>query len=223
MEAVAERPAVRRWVAGPDWLGATVLVMASGPSMSEADAQRVRAWRTGVTPYLRRVIVINTTFRLAPWADVLYACDAKWWDYHAAEVSALGFCGGLWSIQTEARARHGVQIIESKRGAGLGREPGVINQGTNSGYQAINFAWQCGAARIVLLGFDMHEVGGRAHWHADHPGKIRRANPYAQWLLKFPQLASDLDEEGCEVVNCTPNSALRAFQQMPLDEALSHA
>lgn len=217
MEAVAERATVR-WPAGPDWTGMTAAILASGPSMSVPAANAVRDWRAAAAR--RRVITINTTFQLAPWADVLYACDAKWWDLHIEEVRALGCGGDLWSIEAGAKDRHGVRVIESQRGPGLARSPGVINQGSHSGYQAIGFAWQCGAARILLLGFDMHEAGGRAHWHADHPQKIRRSNPYALWIRNYGPLASDLKAEGCEVINCTPNSALGAFPRVPLATAL---
>lgn len=217
MEAVLER-AVRRWPEGPDWTRTTVVILASGPSLTVEQVRAVGAWRA--TAPGARVIAINTTFLLAPWADVLYACDARWWDHHIREVRDSGCSSEFWSIEAAAD-KHGVRIIESKREAGLCREPGVIHEGMNSGYQAVSFAWQCGAARMVLLGFDMQDVGGRAHWHGDHPHRGgRRANPYALWLKKFITLAADLKVEGCEVVNCTPGSALGAFPRMPLAEAL---
>ena len=29
-----------------------------------------------------RVIAVNDAWRLAPWADILYACDGRWWRHH---------------------------------------------------------------------------------------------------------------------------------------------
>jgi len=67
------------------WPGATVACLASGPSLTRADVALVRA--QGLP-----TIVVNTTYQMAPWADVLYACDAKWW---AWQQGAPGFRGQL--------------------------------------------------------------------------------------------------------------------------------
>lgn len=218
-----ERPAVR-WPAGPDWAGTTVAILASGPSMSAEVAERVRDWRHdggGAIDMRRRVIAINTTFRLVTWADVLYACDGMWWDSHIAEVRDT-FKGALWSQDVAANMRHKVNQISAIRSEGLGKRPGVIHQGMNSGYQAINFAWQTGATRILLAGYDMRVApDGRSHWHGNHPPVLSRNSPYRTWLPQFEPLARDLAAEGCAVVNCTPSSALKAFPVAELTEALT--
>ena len=48
-------------------------IIASGPSLTKEDVDAVRGLN---------VIVINTSYWLAPWADILYACDGHWWDWH---------------------------------------------------------------------------------------------------------------------------------------------
>lgn len=54
--------------------GGTVVVLASGPSMSQDVADRVMA--SGLP-----AIVTNSTFRLAPWAWMLYGADESWWNH----------------------------------------------------------------------------------------------------------------------------------------------
>ena len=66
-----------------DWLrayaGRAVVVIASGPSLTEDDCEAVR--KSGLPAF-----VVNTTFRRCPWADVLVAHDSKWWQTYGAEV-----------------------------------------------------------------------------------------------------------------------------------------
>lgn len=203
MTAVAEAPRL----AGLDWPGSTVAILASGPSLDFEQCEYVRQWRHGGDD--RRVIVVNNTYQRAAWADVLYACDAPWWEQFHADVRAR-FTGQLWT--QDERARHaGLHYVESQRLDGLGKRPGVIHQGGNGGYQAINLAYQAGAKRIALLGFDMHGT----HWHGPHANGLPNTPPYLfkTWMLQFDRLAADLKAEGVSVVNCTPYSQLQAFRR----------
>src|SRR5690606_17577639 len=56
------------------WPDSTVVLIGGGPSLTAGDvgACRDRA----------RVIAINDAHRLAPWADVLYSSDQRWWEYY---------------------------------------------------------------------------------------------------------------------------------------------
>jgi len=55
------------------WFTAHVVCIASGPSLTRADVERVREWRQEAgAPTKRRVIVVNTSYKIAPWADALY-------------------------------------------------------------------------------------------------------------------------------------------------------
>lgn len=163
---------------------------------------------------------MNTTFRAAPWADALYACDLAWWDRHIDEVRQ-SFAGESWTQTPEAARRHGLRFIEGRPGRGLSKERGVIHQGGNSGYQAIGLAVDQGAERIVLLGYDMQKTGGQSHWFGDHPQGLNKNSPYAMWVPKFDSLAADLRDEGVEVINATRETALRCFPRMPIEECLA--
>lgn len=194
--------------------GAVFVVIASGPSLTAEDCEQVRAWRARGGG---KVVAINTSWRLAPWADVIYACDAKWWDENIdavrSETSAQ-----LWT-QAEAAAKlHGLQRIKGRRADGLGRD--AVHLGGNSGYQAINLAFLWGARRIVLLGFDMQHTGGKGHWHGDHPGKKGVKPPVRNWVPRFTKLAEDLAAEGVAVVNATRETALKCFPLVPIETAL---
>jgi hypothetical protein len=198
------------------WNGATVALLASGASLSVEQCERVRAWRDA-RPDLRKAIAINTTFRRAPWADVLYACDWAWWQVYVDEVRA-SFAGALWTQDDFAAKQYRLNFIGSENAPGLSRTPGVIYQGANSGYQAIGLAHQAGVKRIVLLGYDMR--GG--HWHGDHPARLNRAQNFNTWLANFRNLAVDLVDAGVVVVNASTSTetVLRCFPQVELEDAL---
>lgn len=162
---------------------------------------------------------MNDAWQLAPWADVLYACDGRWWD--AKRPQAGQQAPGLWVSQDEpACARYGLAYAPSRTGQGLCREPWVVNQGLNSGYQALNLAYHFGARQVLLLGFDMQKTGGKSHWFGDHPGKLNVPSPYTEFVKRFDLLAKDLEAEGVNVINCSRDTALRCFKRSTIDQEL---
>ena len=59
--------------------GGTVLCIASGPSLTREDVEYCR-------DKVDASIVVNTSFRMAPWATALSASDRRWWAWHYKEV-----------------------------------------------------------------------------------------------------------------------------------------
>lgn len=200
--------------ADPAWR--TAVIAASGPSLTPEQCDiATAAQRAGRC----RIIAINTTWRLLPGADALYAADGRWWDLNLPAVRD-GFAGELWTQDEAAAPKHGLNYIRSTRGVGIPVEPDRICRGSNSGYQAISLAYRFGARRIVLIGYDMQRTGGRSHWHGDHPRPLTNGNP-ASFVEHFPPLASALKAAGVEVVNATLATALIVFPRGDLAEALA--
>lgn len=100
--------------------------------------------------------------------------------------------------------------------------PGVLGWFGNSGSQAVNLAVQLGAARVVLVGFDMNLDAG-VHWHGLHPGRMNnpRGCAVAEWAARLDRQALALAELGVEVLNTSPTSSLKAFRKVSLQEALA--
>jgi hypothetical protein len=113
--------------------------------------------------------------------------------------------------------RFGLNSIGFKSGRGLCLDPGFIYPGTNSGYQAVQLAYQLGAARIVLLGFDMTTERG-SHWHGDHENGLANAVGSERWAHDFSQLAIDLEQQGVEVINASRHTALKCFKRSTVDK-----
>lgn len=187
------------------WPGGTVACLGGGPSLTQADVDYVRD--------RAHVIAVNDSYRLAPWADVLYACDSKWWFWNWAK-GAKDFAGLKFALDPGARRYPGVQVLRNTGDKGLELDPTGLRAGRNSGYQAINLAVHFGARRVILLGYDMR--GG--HWHSGHPDGS--APPFSICLARFETLAGPLMKAGVEVVNCSPRTALKTFPCVALREAL---
>lgn len=194
------------------WAGQTVVCIASGPSLTQEDVDYVRG--------KARVIVVNNGFRLAPWADVLHACDHQWWREYGTEVSQR-FRGERWTLDRTAAEQYGAVHMPWEKRAGLPpADADYIHTGRDGGYQIISLAIHFGAAPIVLLGYDHQNTDGRIHWHDDHPGELHQQPKWARRIEAMQLLARDAAARGVRIVNCSRRSALRCFEWKPLEVVL---
>lgn len=210
------------WMVEPEWKGETAAILASGPSMTRAQAEAVRG--------KCRVIAVNNQGidtdcdgamvpALAPWADILYAADTKWWRYY--HERALKFEGRKVTIRDTLPWREVYSLKQSVDHASFDPRPTHLVSGGNSGYQAVHLAVHLGVKRVILLGFDMKNGrNGRRHWFGDHPGRLKAHGAYAGWHRAFDKFAKVLDHMNIEVLNCTPEPALRCFRRTPLEVAI---
>lgn len=189
------------------WPGETVVCVASGPSLTREDVESVRGHA--------RVIVVNTSYQLAPWADALWATDAQWWQWHPEAVA----CAGLkFSLGLGGTLPQGVGRLRNDGYTGLCLDPSGIRNGRNGGYAAVNLSVHLGASRIVLLGYDMQPSEGREHWHPEHP--IPLSNQYTSWRRHFETLVEPLRRAGVTVLNASRRTALECFPVVSLEQAL---
>lgn len=197
----------------PDWTGQTVVVVASGPSAKGVELVEGAG--------LAKFITINDSWKLAPWADVLYACDYAWWlkargkpDWPNLRVSqdriACEMFPEIKRIYVHRKAEHMV----------FG-QLGQISWGGNSGFQAVNLAAIWGAKKILLVGYDMCLTNG-VHWHKPHgPGLSNpRELTIERWRQRLDKAAADLERHGVRVINCSMTSALKNYEKMPFEKAL---
>lgn len=208
------RPGVRYGTVPKLWPESTIVCLGAGPSLTKADCDYVRG--------KARVIAINTSIELAPWADVLYACDKKWWRWAHDDPKRYPnfrrFTGLKYALTSESQRYPGVVVLRNTGSAGLELKPDGLKNGRNGGYQAINLAVHLGARRILLLGYDMQRSRGKEHWHGDHP--TRTHSPYTQFRESYTTIVQPLKDAGIEVINCSRETALHAFPEMPLEDAL---
>jgi hypothetical protein len=186
--------------------GRTVVLAASGPSLTGWDLDQVRA--SGLP-----LVVVNNTWQLAPWADMLVAMDTAWWRGYG-ERAAAEFAG----------LRVGFTATCTKFGAQATVYGHVVSNFGNSGAASIAVAVRARAARVLLLGFDASFDAGRMHWHEDHPKPM--SNPQAsvgRWPVQFGRVAEHARKGGVEVINCSRRTVLECFPRAELEEALRSA
>lgn len=196
---------MNNWTIEPLFAGETCVCIASGPSLTKDQVDYCRG--------KARIIVINRSVELAPWADVLYCCDKKMVDYLQG---APEFDGLKITQSCKAAKRHGWLWVKSEDKPGLSSDTALIHQGSNSGYQAVNLAALMGASRILLLGYDMRPNCRSRHWHDDDGPNIT-VSPYQLFREKFATIA----KEGLyEIITCTPGSALTMFPVSTIEHSL---
>lgn len=197
------------------WPGGTAACLGGGPSLTRGQADAVHG--------RCRVIAVNDAWRLAPDAEVLYACDWRWWRKHGGVPGFAGLKVTLSNSRGHLDEWPEIKVLENTGTEGLERAPTGLRTGRNGGYQAINLAVHFGVKRIVLLGYDMKPAAdGRTHWFGDHEDWPTRASIFPDvFVPRFEGLARALEDHGVEVVNCTPGSALDVFPAAPLEDALA--
>jgi hypothetical protein len=206
------------WKIEREWEGQTAAILASGPSMTREQCEAVRHFKTiavnnqGIDTMSGRELVPA----LAPWADLLYAADAKWWQQYGDR--AYKFAGRKVTIRGSQHPA--LWWLRQSHERTFDERPNYLATGGNSSYQALHIAVHLGARRVILLGVDMKNRGKLRHWFGSHPHKLDTQANFAVWLKGFARLAPVLKKRGVDVVNCSPDSALECFRKASLESVL---
>lgn len=180
------------------------VVLASGPSLTEADIQAVDSCYT---------IAVNSTM-LHCKPKVGYAYDRSWWKVYYDQAKERG-C--IMYSACNATLPHLVKKVPKVAGVNLSKE-GLV--GSNSGLHGICLAYYLGFTDILLLGFDCQHDEGKAHHFGDHPKPLGNAQNPERWIAGFNYIAKSAGELGVRIINCSRQTALTCFEQMDLQEAL---
>lgn len=197
-----------------DWSTKPVVIVASGPSLTDVDLHIVRAADTFV-------LAVNDNWALLKAADAVYAADKMWWRINYERLLKW-FKGEMWTCDHEIGGVFpGVNLVPAKMGYGMPESKTFIKTGSTSTCQAIQLAWLWNAKKILLLGFDcMPGPDGKKHWFGDHPPALNEVLPYNRWIEEFDLMAKEFAFCGLKVINCSRRTAITSIPQMPIDEAL---
>lgn len=211
MNAPCRHRAEEYWTPPPIWTGATAFCLAGGPSLRGADLETLRG---------RHVIAVNSSCHIAPWAEILFFTDNSWFEQHEAIVA--GWPGEVVTCSRAAKVKwpDRVKRIHAETRADF-PPPGspIIRQGRSSGHTAVALAIALGAARVVLLGYDMRIVEGRSHHHDDY--RCRDGAVYSgEFIPGFDGWAETAARIGAEILNATPGSALTQFPMIGIEAVL---
>lgn|GEM_PF-395563 len=228
------------WTPEPLFKGETVFCVASGPSLTQEIADTLKG---------RRVIVVNSSCKSAPWADVLYFTDSGWYDGEFEDgskrkdfvVNFAGFAVSMSRLACRELNAPGMPLANGRprilRVKGIGAPPFPprvngkpafpplgspgVQQGRNSGNTAVAVAVAMGAKRVCLVGYDCRVVAGREHFHSEYKGPRDLSLYDNEFRVAFDGWNEAAINSGVEILNCTPGSAITEFPFADLDEVLS--
>lgn len=205
----------------PYWDDKPVAVLGGGPSLVNFDFERLR----GV-----HVLAVKGCIFDVPWADAGFGLDMpryKEWRDRLAEHQGRVY----WAVPEDQLERTGpppsknVTFLKRLAGENLSSDPGEIYGGGTSGFGAMQICIHKKAKRIVLLGYDYDGNYDATHGfrHNDRHYGFKRDQSERNWQLwatHFDVYVPYLNAHGISVVNACPNSAIRCFQKVSLDDGV---
>lgn len=198
------------WRATREWEGEIAFIVAGGPSVLTQDLELLRG---------RKVIAINCSHEIVPWADFLIFADSRFFHHYRQKI--LGFKGRIVSASTTVSGPPKIHRMHRKATPGLATDTGSVAIKLTTVTAAINLAVHLGVRAIVLLGADGKKAAdGRTHHHADHPW--RQLNGcWDKQKADLRAVANDLIKLRIRCINASPGSAWAdIWPVMSLPEAI---
>lgn len=192
----------------------TISIVAGGHSVSRVDPAKI--------PGL--IVAVNDSALRLPRRDIAVSMDRLWIEHRWAELRALG-------VETHFRKGAAKNLAPplpawlnlfdcDHTSAELSDEAGVLN-GENSGYCAVNLAYQRRPRELYLFGFDM-AAGPKAerYWYPPYPwvkpGKDTSRGKYPAWAMSFELAARALARAGIAAYVVGP-SRIAALPKLGLE------
>lgn len=189
-----------------DWVGETVVIVASGPSVAEFKFSRIKGLKA---------IAVKDGYLKVPNAEVLMIGDHR----YARRNPDLSAYKGPLILYTDPEPLpeelhdERIQFIPKVAGRGLSTNPAELRGTFTTTALAINLAVLRGAKRILLVGVDAQTGEGGKRWFGrdtvEHwPKRYQRQ----RW--GYTRLSDALKHAGVTVLNLNPNSAVDTFPRV---------
>lgn len=194
----------------------TYVIIGGGPSLTQEQVEYIcehghHAW----------TIAVNDAYKLAPWADFVFAADVKWWRLHYDDVcNTVAPYTELRTIQNVVDPFFKNRPITRpiywdyvfRKVDYIDVNPMELYHGGCSGILAMDLARTLGEVhspkKIILVGFDMQHTGGKSHWFGDHPEGFLNANACERWCEEIGNMMPYYRQWDIEVVNCSIETAI---------------
>ena len=226
------------WKIPKEWPGETAVIIGGGPSLRKEDVEyaKSRGWRRVVC---NNAYVLDPEADVLVWGDRRWydwnkhdlrrhvgTYKVTWQSMNPVvgyKFHVLAYVDQppvlrqlLMDIsryeEGSKELKRAMEQAAQMSGKLLAEDPGTV-AATNTGQGAINVAYHFGAIRIVLLGFDMRSIKidgrRRLQWHNFHHRETELSRYREIFAPAIRVQAAVLRTKSVEVVNCTPDSALR--------------
>jgi len=198
-----------KWEPPKIWEGGTAYIIGGGPSVKDEKLELI---------HNKHVIGVNNSYLLGNWVDVGWFGDKKWLLWHKKTWRQWPGIR-ITCNQNQEIMKHEsnwLKFMGRGKSAGIETIPGTVAWNRCSGSSAINLAYHFGATRIVLIGFDMHDVDKQKNWHDDH--KDNGKAPYQRFLACYGEIAKDAKNLEIKIFNTNLDSAIRHIPKKSLEE-----
>lgn len=219
--------------------GETAILVATGPSLNNDQIGIVHKAHTAGNC---RVITVNNSYQLAPWADAHMACNDNWWrHYWPIDPVLREMKADKYTRYKDIAKDYGILYIHTIVKDGLSTDPSVLHINHGSGPLGINLALLYGIKKLLLIGHDMKfskDYNGRRkkagskprHFFGEYPKELSHWPSVKVGLSKpgvldglieaYKKMVPQLPSIGMEVINCTPDSELKCFPMSTLEKEL---
>lgn len=165
-------------------------------------------------------IVIGDAYRYNRFADIMYHCDAAWWNHYDGVPEFMGCQRVSYENTGRKEIKHLMGVSPDK---GLTLKESCVVTGRNSGYQAINLAAHYRPKKIFLIGYDMKDSSeGKHNIIGDHPIEIKRQSNFATFIKIMRDIVKPLENLGITVYNCSIDSDLDCFEKRDLKDVIDN-
>ena len=189
-----------------------VTVLAGGWSASKVDLRKLPG----------TVIAVNDAAYYAPRWDICVSMDRMWaenrWALIERSTTRSIFLRKSTMKNVDPKGLSHVHLFENDHTAiVLSDEIGTLH-GTNSGFCALNLAYQMRPQKLFLVGFDM-ALGprGERHWFPDYEWKSgggSGAGKLREWAAQFKMAAKQLAAANVKTRICGNSSAVQYWEQI---------
>ena len=186
------------WVVPQEWAKEHCFIIAGGPSVLTQDLTRLRG---------QRVIVINSSVYAAPWADILFFGDWRWWNEPDNRAAVANFKGRVVTT-TKMKTDPKVKVCKKAHPPGLAMQRDSLMQLWTSLTAATNLAAHLvgrGGA-VIWLGADGKITPERTHHHRPHPWP-HKPGAYDKQYRDLITIVPSLCQMGVAAFNASPDTA----------------
>lgn len=193
-----------------------VVIIGGGPSHGSMDERLLKNIQ---------FIAVNSACKkvrnIAKEKDLLYFSDNSWSERFLGHIQTWPGKVITSNRNTKVRLRNLVERLDINSLTEFMEVKSDYVQ-ASSGHTSACLAARLGAKKIVLIGFECKAIDGRTHGHDDY--KTDDLAPFRErYLLAWNELSIRFKEFGIKVINSTPDSEIKDFEFIPLEQAIKNA
>jgi hypothetical protein len=202
----------------------TISIVAGGWSVGKIKTHRIPGLIIGVND---ATLFLNKSADIAITMDRLWA-ENRWYWLTFHHFPRPFYVRRSARKNLPAELPNQVFVFENDHTSTTFAEGGGVLNGTNSGFCALNLAYQLRPKRLLLFGFDMNRSPeGKPYWFPEYkwakPGGATTGGKYQAWAGQFEAAAEAFKQAGIEVLNASPTSAIGAFPKIDPEQVLCDA